>query len=374
MPNRFIIVNNTSIEELKGIFEKLQLHRIPTIDEEIVVDIHNTKNAHQFLITIQPRISCFGYLDFCDVLMKKLIKHNMEAVGWFKKPFVAVSGLPDSQWMRCIRENLGDDYVTIFDEEGYVYEVENVDYRSQRYLRLNTLLLKKTDQKIPNAAFVKPDNQYCSTKCHLILKKDRLWDFPLFLVRKIPFIYKKLNQNITWSFLFVFGLYLIFSMAKTAYGVTLPPTYLNIWVFIIGAIIVTSLFVLPKFLKNKILWRNPYFYGLKYLGRVSTIFFCVFAMIFIPNRYIHSSTKILLIGTVVQNYSTFHGRGGYTYHTIIKPNSDSDIDIHFRTVKKTDCVEGDECMVLCFKGIFGMLSAHGMKSFPKKVSESHKRE
>lgn len=370
MSNRFIIVSNTSIEDLKGIFEKLQFHRIPTILEEIVVEIHNTKIDHQFLITIQPKISCFGFLDFCDVLMKKLIKHNIDAVGWFKKPFVAVFGLPDGQWMRCTKENLGDDYVTIFDEESYVYEVEEVDHRS------NTLSLKKTDQKLPNRAFVKPDNQYGSSKCQLTLKKDRLFDFPFFLVRKIPFVTKLLNQSIIWCIIFVFGLCFIFWTAKTVYDVTLPPTYLNIWFFIIGIIIVTSLLTLLKVRKNKVVWRNPYSCGLKYLGRVTVIFLCVFTTIFIPNHCIHSSTTILHTGKVIQDYSTFHiFTGSYTYHTVIKLNSDPGKEIHFRKSKKMDCVEGKECMVLCHKGIFGMLSAYNTKTFfSKKVSEDNKRE
>ena len=370
MSNRFIIVNNTSIEELKGIFEKLQFHRIPTILEEIVVEIHNTKIDHQFLITIQPKISCFGFLDFCDVLMKKLIKHNIDAVGWFKKPFVAVFGLPDGQWMRCTKENLGDDYVTIFDEEGYVYEVEEVDHRS------NTLSLKKTDQKLPNRAFVKPDNQYGSSKCQLTLKKDRLFDFPFFLVRKIPFVTKLLNQSIIWCIIFVFGLCFIFWTAKTVYDVTLPPTYLNIWFFIIGIIIVTSLLTLLKVRKNKVVWRNPYSCGLKYLGRVTVIFLCVFTTIFIPNHCIHSSTTILHTGKVVQDYSYFYiYTGSYAYHTVIKLDSDPGKEIHFRKRKRMDCVEGKECMVLCHKGIFGMLSAYNTKTFfSKKVSEDNKRE
>ena len=375
MSNRFIIVNNTSIEELKGIFGKLQFHRIPTISEEIVVEIHYTKIDHQFLITIQPKISCFGFLDFCDVLMKKLIKHNIDAVGWFKKPFVAVFGLPDGQWMRCTKENLRDDYVTIFDEEGTIYEVEDVDAKFLMDHRSDTLLLKKTDQKLPNRAFVKPDTQFGSSKCQLTLKKDRLFDFPFFLVRKIPFITKVLNQSIIWCFIFVIGLFLIFGIAKIIYDVTLPPTFLNNWFFALGIIFVASLLTLLKVQKNKVVWRNPYSCGLKYLGRVTTIFLCVFALIFIPNILIHSSTTILLTGKVVQNYSTYSiYKGVHTYHTEIKLDSDPDKVIHFRKRKKMDCVEGDECLVLCHKGLFGMLSAYNIKPFSKKTSEGQKLE
>jgi len=82
-------------------------------------------------------------------------------MGWIKKTDKTLKGLPKQQWIRCTKNSIKDDYVTIVDEENYVYEiVERREKIIGIYKWEKTVILNKTDYKISDQAFVKPDALY----------------------------------------------------------------------------------------------------------------------------------------------------------------------------------------------------------------------
>ncbi len=81
MKKCFIVVENTSIEELTKIIEEIKTNDYPSIFiPRRDVDIHNTKDTNRFVVTTFI-YQTSQFLDFCDAFFHAALRHQVTSMG-----------------------------------------------------------------------------------------------------------------------------------------------------------------------------------------------------------------------------------------------------------------------------------------------------
>lgn len=363
MEKCFIVVENTSIEELKKIIEEIKTNDYPSIFiPRRDVDIHNTKDTNRFVVTTFI-YQTSQFLDFCDAFFHAALRHQVTSMGWIKRADKTLIGLPKRQWIRCTKNNINEDDITLLDEDNQVYEIiERKDKQISSFEWERVVVVKKTDNKYSCQAFYKPDTQYGNAVCSICigLKTFRHDDseLPIYNIR-LPFLTKRLGEY-SCAYVGIVGCLALFSfVGLLKYSDTLLPG-ISTFLWPLGIIGFGTILVLLPVIIRRIRTGHSKASGINCVLKVLIIYFLTNSILFSTNSYFHDPEPIYLHGTILDKYSfRFPGRGGsrkpiYLVDATIDkyPNS---LSMHIRIDKDDPWHKGDSCEVKFYKGLFGML-------------------